>query len=48
MTDVRNFGFFVDVTGLAMSGLVPLSLMEDDFYVFDESGAISLVAAPAG
>jgi ribonuclease R len=26
----------VDVTGLAMSGLVPLSLMEDDFYVFDE------------
>ncbi len=36
VTDVRNFGFFVDVTGLAMSGLVPLSLIEDDFYVFDE------------
>jgi ribonuclease R len=36
VTDVRNFGFFVDVPGLAMSGLVPLSLMEDDFYVFDE------------
>jgi ribonuclease R len=36
VTDVRNFGFFVDVTGLAMSGLVPLSLMDDDFYVFDE------------
>jgi ribonuclease R len=35
VTDVRNFGFFVDVTGLAMSGLVPLSMMEDDFYVFD-------------
>ncbi len=35
--DVRNFGFFVDVSGLAMSGLVPLSLMEDDFYVFDET-----------
>ncbi len=35
--DVRNFGFFVDVPGLAMSGLVPLSLMEDDFYVFDEA-----------
>ncbi len=35
--DVRNFGFFVDVSGLAMSGLVPLSLMEDDFYVFDEA-----------
>jgi ribonuclease R len=37
VTDVRNFGFFVDVTGLAMGGLVPLSLMEDDFYVFDEA-----------
>jgi ribonuclease R len=35
VTDVRNFGFFVDVTGLAMSGLVPLSQMHDDFYVFD-------------
>jgi len=35
VTDVRNFGFFVDVTGLAMSGLVPLSTVEDDFYVFD-------------
>jgi ribonuclease R len=37
VTDVRNFGFFVDVTGLAMSGLVPLSTMEDDFYIFDEA-----------
>jgi ribonuclease R len=37
VTDVRNFGFFVDVPGLAMSGLVPLSLMQDDFYVFDEA-----------
>src|SRR5439155_21986923 len=35
VTDVRNFGFFVDVPGLAMSGLVPLSMMEDDFYVFE-------------
>ena len=35
--DVRNFGFFVDVPGLAMSGLVHLSTLEDDFYVFDES-----------
>jgi ribonuclease R len=33
--DVRNFGFFVDVPGLAMSGLVPLSTMQDDFYVFE-------------
>ena len=37
VTDVRNFGFFVDVPGLAMSGLVPLSLLADDFYVFDEA-----------
>ncbi|MGH7993230.1 MAG: S1 RNA-binding domain-containing protein, partial [Limisphaerales bacterium] len=33
--DVRNFGFFVDVPGLAMSGLVHLSSLEDDFYMFD-------------
>jgi ribonuclease R len=35
--DVRNFGFFVDVPGLAMSGLVHLSGVQDDFYVFDEA-----------
>jgi ribonuclease R len=35
VTDVRNFGFFVDVTGLGMSGLVPLSGISDDFYQFD-------------
>jgi ribonuclease R len=34
--DIRNFGFFVDVPGLAMSGLVHLSFLEDDFYIFDE------------
>jgi ribonuclease R len=33
--DVRNFGFFVDVPDLAMSGLVPLSGLADDFYVFE-------------
>jgi ribonuclease R len=36
VTDLRNFGFFVDVTGLAMSGLVPLSTIKDDFYIYDE------------
>jgi ribonuclease R len=35
VTDVRNFGFFVDVPDLGMSGLVPLSLLGDDFYVFE-------------
>lgn len=35
--DVRNFGFFVDVPGLAMSGLVHLSSVQDDFYEFNEA-----------
>jgi len=35
VTDLRNFGFFVDVPDLGMSGLVPLSLLDDDFYDFD-------------
>jgi ribonuclease R len=37
VTDVRNFGFFVDVPGLGMSGLVPLSGLVDDFYNFDST-----------
>jgi ribonuclease R len=36
VTDLRNFGFFVDVPGLAMSGLVPLSTIAEDFYLYDE------------
>ena len=35
VTDVRNFGFFVDVTDLGLSGAVPLSSIKDDFYQFD-------------
>lgn len=35
VTEVRNFGFFVDVPDLAMSGVVPLSTVEDDFFVYD-------------
>ena len=35
VTELRNFGFFVDVPGLVMSGLVPLSTIEDDFFVYD-------------
>jgi ribonuclease R len=35
VTDVRNFGFFVDVPGAGLSGLVPLSGLSDDFYQFD-------------
>jgi ribonuclease R len=39
VTDVRNFGFFVDVTGLGMSGLVPLSTMTNEFFQFDSNRA---------
>jgi ribonuclease R len=35
VTDVRNFGFFVDVPGVGISGLVHLSSIQDDFFVFD-------------
>jgi ribonuclease R len=34
--DTRNFGFFVDVPGLGLSGLVHLSSLQDDFYIFDQ------------
>jgi ribonuclease R len=33
--DVRNFGCFVDVSELGLSGLVHLSSIEDDFFIFD-------------
>jgi ribonuclease R len=39
ITDVRNFGFFVDVAALDMSGLVPLSGLSDDFYLFQPQSA---------
>ena len=35
VTDIRNFGFFVDVSDLGLSGLVPLSAIPDDFFMFD-------------
>jgi ribonuclease R len=37
VTDVRNFGLFVDIPGLAMGGLVALSGLEEDYYLFDAS-----------
>ncbi|MFM7605920.1 MAG: ribonuclease R family protein, partial [Prosthecobacter sp.] len=37
ITDIRNFGFFVDVSDLGLSGAVPFSAMTDDFYVFEPS-----------
>lgn len=35
VTSLRDFGFFVDITGLGMSGMVPLALLEDDHYRHD-------------
>lgn len=35
VTEARNFGFFVDVPELGLGGLVPLSSIRDDFFVFD-------------
>ncbi|HRH98139.1 MAG TPA: ribonuclease R, partial [Prosthecobacter sp.] len=39
VTDVRNFGFFVDVPELGMSGGVPLSAIPDDFFMFDPASS---------
>lgn len=39
VTDVRNFGFFVEVTDVGLSGLVHLSSVEDDFFTFDAGRA---------
>ena len=35
VTDVRNFGFFVDVPDLGLGGLVHLSSLQNDFYIFE-------------
>jgi len=35
VTDVRNFGFFADIEELGISGLVPVSAITDDFFIFD-------------
>ena len=38
--DIRNFGFFIDVQELGMGGLVHLSSLRDDFYIFDEKRGV--------
>lgn len=40
VTEIRNFGFFVEVEELGISGLVRLSYLEDDFYVFDRKNGL--------
>ncbi len=34
---VVNFGLFVELNGLGMDGLVPMSLLPNDYWVFEES-----------
>ncbi len=37
ITDVRNFGLFIDVPDTGVRGVVPLSGIDDDFYEFDST-----------
>ena len=37
ITDVQNFGFFVDVEELSFSALVPVSSLKKDFYLYDSA-----------
>ncbi|MDX2226374.1 MAG: ribonuclease R [Verrucomicrobiae bacterium] len=39
VTDVRNYGMMVELPEFLIHGLVPLSAIEDDFYIFDEARA---------
>ena len=34
--NVREFGFFVELDGLFVEGMVAVSSLTDDYYVFDE------------
>ena len=47
VTDVRNFGFFVDVPSLGMSGLVHLSSFQNEFFVFNPAKS-ELTGRPGG
>jgi ribonuclease R len=35
VTDVRNYGLVIELPDVVMSGLVHISSLTDDFYVFD-------------
>ncbi len=47
ITGVQPFGLFVQLDGLYVDGLVPIRLLEDDYYVF-EPAAHRLVGADEG
>ncbi|MDP1580286.1 MAG: S1 RNA-binding domain-containing protein, partial [Candidatus Didemnitutus sp.] len=38
ITDVRNHGFFVELTEAGAFGLVPISSLQDDFYYLNGEG----------
>lgn len=39
ITDVRNHGFFVELSAAGAFGMVPVSSLQDDFYVLNPSGS---------
>ena len=47
ITDVRNFGLFIDVPDIGVRGVVPLSGIDDDFYEFD-STRVQLIGRRSG
>jgi ribonuclease R len=47
ITGVQPFGLFVQLDGLYVDGLVPIRLLEDDYYVF-EPAAHRLVGSSTG
>lgn len=40
VTDIRDFGFFVDVTDLGFGGLVPFSMLEEDHFQLEASSGV--------
>lgn len=36
--EVRNYGLFVELPDVLISGLIPISILDDDFYLFDPLG----------
>ncbi len=37
ITEIRNYGFFVELPEFILSGLIHLSDLDDDFYILDEA-----------
>ena len=39
ITDVRNHGFFIELSDAGAFGMVPVSSLRDDFYVLNGAGS---------